>query len=152
MFLAVGPWLQYTGHKNISSCLKLSASFNYLRLAVSVVHQNWSLHLVVFQVFPYDFRFERVKHPRLSVAISQFKDEMKVNSLPLVSMFHSTNTARFPVRYFTICMSHFLRWGIMIDFFVPLIVHFALLFLSFFFPCFSSNSCPRPTFMRNMGN
>lgn len=77
----------------MSSCLKISASCNYLRLTVSVVHQKWSLHLVLFQVFPYDFCFERVKHHRLSIAILQLKGETKVNPLPLIYMFCSTNTA-----------------------------------------------------------
>lgn len=35
-----------------TSCLKLSGGFNYLRLTVSVVQWNLSLHLVLFQVFP----------------------------------------------------------------------------------------------------
>lgn len=133
-----GSWPLTPLHRaqNIPSCVKQSARFNCLRLTVSVVHQNRSLHLVLFQVLPYDFRFERVKHHRLSFTISQFKGEMKVNSLPLVPMFHRTNTWCFTVSYFHICMTHFLRWDVLIDIFVPLIVHFALLFLSFFFPPF----------------
>lgn len=97
---------------------------------MSVVLQDWSLSGAFC-----NFSFARVKQLRLSITAPQFEGRVKVNSLSLVSVFHSKdNRAYLTGRYFCICMSNFLLCPKRF-FFTPLF-KLCIVVLSFFLPPF----------------